>query len=44
MLDNNIKAQLKAYFEKIVNPIVLTASLDGSSNSDRYVNPPTRGS
>ncbi len=28
MLDNNIKTQLKAYFEKIVAPITLTASLD----------------
>ncbi|WP_114639061.1 alkyl hydroperoxide reductase subunit F [Polynucleobacter necessarius] len=30
MLDNNIKTQLQAYFEKIVSPIVLTASLDQS--------------
>ena len=30
MLDNNIKAQLKGYFERIVQPIVLTASLDDS--------------
>ena len=28
MLDNNLKAQLKVYFEKIVSPIVLTATLD----------------
>jgi len=28
MLDTNIKTQLKAYFEKIVSPITLTASLD----------------
>lgn len=33
MLDTNIKAQLKAYFEKIVSPIVLTATLDDSSTS-----------
>ena len=33
MLDGNIKTQLKAYFEKIVSPIILTASLDDSENS-----------
>ena len=33
MLDSNIKTQLKAYFEKIVSPIILTASLDGSENA-----------
>ena len=33
MLDSNIKTQLKAYFEKIVSPILLTASLDESENS-----------
>jgi len=33
MLDTNIKSQLKAYFEKIVNPIVLTASVDDSEKS-----------
>ena len=33
MLDNNIKTQLKAYFEKIVSPITLTASLDDSQAS-----------
>ena len=33
MLDSNIKTQLKAYFEKIVSPIILTASLDDSENS-----------
>lgn len=32
MLDNNIKSQLKVYFEKIVNPIVLVASLDESDS------------
>ena len=31
MLDDNIKSQLKVYFEKIVSPIVLTATLDDSS-------------
>ena len=33
MLDSNIKTQLKAYFEKIVSPIILTASLDDSEAS-----------
>jgi alkyl hydroperoxide reductase subunit F len=33
MLDNNIKSQLKAYFEKIVSPIVLEATLDDSASS-----------
>jgi alkyl hydroperoxide reductase subunit F len=33
VLDGNIKIQLKAYFEKIVSPIILTASLDDSENS-----------
>lgn len=33
MLDNNIKNQLKAYFEKIAEPIVLHASLDSSDAS-----------
>jgi len=33
MLDTNIKTQLKAYFEKIVSPIVLTATLDDSAKS-----------
>ena len=33
MLDNNIKTQLQAYFEKIVSPIVLTATVDTSENS-----------
>lgn len=33
MLDINIQTQLKAYFEKIVEPIVLTATLDDSSKS-----------
>ena len=33
MLDNNIKEQLKAYFEKISEPIVLSATLDDGSDS-----------
>ena len=33
MLDNNIKAQLKTYFEKIESPIVLEATLDDSPQS-----------
>jgi hypothetical protein len=33
MLDHNLKAQLKGYFEKIVHPIVLTASLDSNPAS-----------
>jgi NADH-dependent peroxiredoxin subunit F len=33
MLDNNIKTQLKAYFEKIVSPISLVATLDDSTQS-----------
>ena len=33
MLDNNIKAQLKTYFERIVDPIVLTASLNDDPKS-----------
>jgi NADH-dependent peroxiredoxin subunit F len=33
MLDNNIKAQLKAYFEKIVSPIALRATLDDGDSS-----------
>jgi len=33
VLDGNIKTQLKAYFEKIVSPIILTASLDDSEHS-----------
>jgi len=31
MLDDNIKSQLKVYFEKIVSPIILTATLDDST-------------
>ena len=37
MLDNNIKAQLKGYFERIVQPIVLTATLDDSSVSSEML-------
>ncbi|MEW5893613.1 MAG: alkyl hydroperoxide reductase subunit F [Pseudomonadota bacterium] len=33
MLDANIKAQLKGYLEKLVNPIELVASLDDSAKS-----------
>lgn len=33
MLDSNLKAQLKGYFERIVSPIVLTASVDGNASS-----------
>ena len=33
MLDANIKTQLKAYLEKLVAPIELVASLDGSAKS-----------
>ena len=33
MLDNNIKTQLRAYFEKIVSPVTLTASLDSGDSS-----------
>ncbi len=33
MLDTNIKSQLKVYFEKIVSPIVLVASLDNGDSS-----------
>jgi alkyl hydroperoxide reductase subunit AhpF len=29
-LDSNIKNQLKAYMEKLVNPIVIAASTDGA--------------
>jgi alkyl hydroperoxide reductase subunit F len=33
MLDANIKEQLKAYFERIVEPVVLSASLNDGSDS-----------
>lgn len=35
MLDSNIKAQLKAYMEKLVSPIELVASLDESEQSQQ---------
>jgi len=34
MLDANLKAQLKAYLEKLVQPIEIVASLDGSKQSN----------
>ncbi len=37
MLDTNIKAQLKVYFEKIVSPIVLTATVDGGDSSQQML-------
>lgn len=37
MLDNNIKSQLKVYFEKIVSPIVLVASVDNSDSSKQML-------
>ncbi|MGV0982723.1 MAG: alkyl hydroperoxide reductase subunit F [Polynucleobacter sp.] len=37
MLDANIKAQLKAYFEKIESPIVLEATLDDSTQSGQML-------
>lgn len=33
MLDNNLKEQLKSYFERITEPVVLSATLDDSTNS-----------
>ena len=33
MLDTNIKAQLKAYLEKLQRPIELVASLDDSAKA-----------
>lgn len=33
MLENNLKEQLKSYFEKITEPVVLSATLDDSTNS-----------
>lgn len=33
MLDNKVKEQLRAYFTKLVNPVVLTASIDTSAKS-----------
>jgi alkyl hydroperoxide reductase subunit F len=37
MLDNNIKTQLQTYFEKIVSPIVLTATVDTSDSSKQML-------
>jgi len=37
MLDDNIKSQLKVYFEKIVSPIILTATLDASSSASEML-------
>jgi alkyl hydroperoxide reductase subunit F len=37
MLDTNIKSQLKVYFEKIVSPIVLVASVDESDSSKQML-------
>ena len=37
MLDNNIKTQLKAYFEKIQAPVSLTASLDQGEKSSEML-------
>ena len=37
MLDTNIKSQLKVYFEKIVSPIVLVASLDEGDSSKQML-------
>ena len=36
-LDSNIKNQLKAYMEKLVNPIVIAASKDGSPKSNEMM-------
>ena len=37
MLDTNIKSQLKVYFEKIVSPIVLVASVDNGDSSKQML-------
>ncbi len=37
MLDTNIKSQFKVYFEKIVSPIVLVASVDEGESSQRML-------
>ena len=36
-LDNNIKTQLKAYMERLVNPITIEASTDGSAKSNEMM-------
>lgn len=33
MLDNNLKAQLKAYLERLIHPVELVATLDNSNHS-----------
>lgn len=37
MLDNNVKEQLRTYFTKLVNPVILTASLDASAKSQEML-------
>lgn len=37
MLDNKVKEQLRAYFTKLVNPVVLTASTDASAKSQEML-------
>ncbi|KAA0596639.1 alkyl hydroperoxide reductase subunit F [Azospirillum lipoferum] len=37
MLDANLKTQLKAYLERITNPITLVASLDGGAKSQEML-------
>jgi hypothetical protein len=39
MLDNNLKAQLQAYLERLQRPVELVASLDLATNGPR---PPSR--
>jgi len=36
-LDNNIKTQLKAYMERLVHPITIEASTDGSAKSNEMM-------
>ena len=37
MLDDDIKAQLKAYLEKVIHPIEITANVDGSEKSNEML-------
>ncbi|MBR7070033.1 MAG: alkyl hydroperoxide reductase subunit F [Oxalobacter sp.] len=37
MLDNKVKEQLRAYFTKLVNPVILTASSDASKKSQEML-------
>ncbi len=37
MLDNKVKEQLRAYFTKLVNPVILTASTDTSAKSQEML-------